>query len=322
VQSASAHAAITLTRTTDGVYVYQNDQGAYSISDVCRPTGTRDDPGTTIGPGYIYRVDLDGHTRVVAPIPSNGPVLNPPTGLGVFIADMYQGDPNNTPYTDKGAVYHAGAGAFESVQGNVCQGDTNNLAFTSGSGVSSGWVDQIGTATAAPDGSYLWVHFMVDLADPYGNQFQVLYEYRFYASEVDLWTKVRPCPDGSCHADARGPAPFLKMPKFELLRQRTGDGLPDRDVLRLVRQRDPDGRADRLPERLDGSRPLRREPPQRHRCLQQLVGSAAVPGDSDLAAGRELRPELRDVPVGVDWHVWLRDRQVGGGRPEPPAPGV
>jgi hypothetical protein len=142
-------------------------------------------------------------------------VLNPPTGLGVFIADMYQGDPNNTPYTDKGAVYHAGAGAFESVQGNVCQGDTNNLAFTSGSGVSSGWVDQIGTATSAPDGSYLWVHFMVDLADPYGNQFQVLYEYRFYASEVDLWTKVQPCPDGACHADARGPAPFLKMPKFE-----------------------------------------------------------------------------------------------------------
>jgi hypothetical protein len=210
----AAASGITLTRTADGVSIYQNNQGKYYISDTCHTNGTSTDPSKTIGPGYIYRVDLDGQ-EVVAPLSSNGPVLNPPSGVGVFLADLYQGDPNNTPYTDNGGVFHAGAGSFESIQGNVCQGDTNNLAYTSGSGVSASWIDDQGTATSAPDGSYLWVHYNVSLSDPFGRQFEIWYWYRFYANEVDLWTKVKPCPDGVCYHDTRGSAPFIKMPKFE-----------------------------------------------------------------------------------------------------------
>lgn len=206
--------AITLTRTADGVSIYQNRQGTYYISDSCHTNGTSTDPGKTIGPGYIYRVDLNGR-EVVAPLASAGPVLNPLSGIGVFAVDMYQGDPNNTPYTDNNGVFHPGAGSFEALHGNVCLGDNDNIAYTAGSGVSSSTTDDRGTATSAPDGSYLWVWYTVTLSDPYGKQFAVSYRYRFYANEVRLLTKVKPCPDGVCYRDPRGPAPFLKMPKFQ-----------------------------------------------------------------------------------------------------------
>jgi hypothetical protein len=216
---AVATGGITLTRTADGVSIYQNNQGKYYISDSCHTSGTSTDPGTTIGPGYIYRVDLDGQ-EMVAPLASNG--TYPLSGVGVFAADMYQGDPNNTPYTDNSNVYHAGAGAFESIQGNVCQGDNGNNGFTPGSGVSGSFISDQGTAFSAPDGSYLWVHYTVSLSDPFGRQFEIWYWYRFYSNEVDLWTKVKPCPDGCLH-DSRGPAPFLKMPKFEYAITGPGD---------------------------------------------------------------------------------------------------
>ena len=87
-----ANATITLTRVGD-VSIYQNNQGKYYISDACHTTGNSMDPNTTIGPGYIYRVDLNGK-EVVAPLPSGKTI--PPTGLGIFVADMYEGDPNNT----------------------------------------------------------------------------------------------------------------------------------------------------------------------------------------------------------------------------------
>jgi hypothetical protein len=205
-------AAITLTRTGDGVSIYQNLQGRYYISDACHTNGTSTDSGT-IGPAYIYRVDLDGQ-ELVAPIASAP--RYPSTGLGVFLADLYEGNPNDTPYLENdGVTWHPGQGAFESVQGNVCQGDMNNGPFTHGSGVSSSSVDAIGNETQAPEGGYLWVHYTVNLADPFGRQFAVLYWYRFYANEVDVWTKVIACPDGTCHHDGRGSAPFIKMPKFQ-----------------------------------------------------------------------------------------------------------
>src|SRR4029079_6915571 len=205
--------AITLTRTADGVSIYQNQQGKYYISDTCHTNGTSTDSGKTIGPGYIYRVDLNGR-EVVAPLASAGPVLNPLSGIGVFAVDMYQGDPNNTPYTDNNGGFHAGAGAFDALQGNVCLGDSNNISYTSGSGVSSSVTTNKGTEVSAPAGSYLWVWYVVTLNDPFGQQFSVEYRYRFYANEVDLLTKVKPCPDGTCRHDPRGPYPYLKMPKF------------------------------------------------------------------------------------------------------------
>jgi len=142
-------------------------------------------------------------------------VLNPLSGIGVFAVDMYQGDPNNTPYTDNNGGFHAGAGAFEALQGNVCLGDSNNISYTSGSGVSSSVTTNKGTEVSAPAGSYLWVWYVVTLNDPFGQQFSVEYRYRFYANEVDLLTKVKPCPDGTCRHDPRGPYPYLKMPKFQ-----------------------------------------------------------------------------------------------------------
>jgi len=195
-----ANATITLTRVGD-VSIYQNNQGRYYISDGCHSTGNSMDPNATIGPGYIYRVDLNGK-EVVAPLPSGKTI--PLTGLGVFVADMYEGDPNNTAN-----------GYFESVQGNVCQGDNNNLVFTEGSGVSASFVDDIGTASSAADGSYLWVHYRVVLSDQAGVQFEVWYWYRFYATSVQMWTKLRPCPSGVCNHDSRGPSSFVKMSKFE-----------------------------------------------------------------------------------------------------------
>ena len=195
-----ANASITLTRVGD-VSIYQNNQGRYYISDSCHTTGNSLDPNATIGPGYIYRVDLNG-SEVVTPLPSGKAI--PPTGLGVFVADMYEGDPTNTAN-----------GYFESVQGNVCQGDNNNVWSSEGSGVSGSVVDSIGTASSAPDGSYLWVHYKVTLSDQTGSQFEVWYWYRFYANSVQMWTKVRPCPDGVCNHDGRGPSSFVKMAKYE-----------------------------------------------------------------------------------------------------------
>jgi hypothetical protein len=198
--AVAASASITLTRVGD-VSIYQNNSGKYYISDSCHSTGNSLDPNTTIGPGYIYRVDLNGR-EVVAPLPSGKTI--PPTGLGLFVADMYEGDPNNSAN-----------GFFESVQGNVCQGDTNNVYTSEGSGVSGSVVDMIGTATSAADGSYLWVHYKVTLSDQVGRQFEVWYWYRFYANSVQMWTKVRPCPDGVCYHDSRGPSSFVKMAKYE-----------------------------------------------------------------------------------------------------------
>jgi hypothetical protein len=219
IPNAPPPAAVTVTHTGDGVSIYQNRQGTYYISDACHSSGTSTDSGATIGPGYIYRVDLNGQ-EVVAPLPSAGPNLNPPTGLGVFMADVYQGDPNDTPwdytYPDGTQIHNDGNGAFESVQGNVCRGDNNNLGYSAGSGVSSAGstVTDIGTDTSAPDGGYLWVHYSVDLSDQWGKQFTVLYWYRFYANEVDLSTKVTACP-GGCVAGHGGTVPFIKMPKFQ-----------------------------------------------------------------------------------------------------------
>ena len=142
-------------------------------------------------------------------------MLNPLSGVGIFAVDMYQGDPNNTPYTDNNGGFHAGAGAFEALQGNVCLGDNNNIAYTAGTGVSNSVTTNKGTEVSAPAGSYLWVWYVVTLSDQFGQQFSVEYRYRFYATEVDLLTKVKPCPDGTCHHDGRGPYPYLKMPKFE-----------------------------------------------------------------------------------------------------------
>jgi hypothetical protein len=204
-------AAITLTRTADGVSIYQNLEGRYYISDTCHTSGTSTDPGKTIGPAYIYRVDFQGQ-ELVAPIASTP--TYPPTGLGVFIADLYEGNPNDTPFMYDDGSWYQGQGAFESVQGNVCQGDPNNGPFTHGTGVSGSSVDARGAETQAPDGSYLWVHYSVNFSDPFGRQFAVWYWYRFYAREVDLWTKVTACPDGACHHDSRGPAVYIKMPKF------------------------------------------------------------------------------------------------------------
>jgi hypothetical protein len=215
VFAGMASATITLTRVGD-VSIYQNNQGKYYISDSCHTLGNSMDPGTTIGPGYIYRVDLNGR-EVVTPL-SSGKAI-PPTGLGVFVADMYEGDPNNPP-SDPNNPYiqppNPGNGYFESVQGNVCQGDNNNVWGSEGSGVLPGsMVDTTGTAISAADGSYLWAHYKVVLADKVGKQFEVWYWYRFYANSVQVWTKLRPCPDGICYYDSRGPSSFVKMAKFE-----------------------------------------------------------------------------------------------------------
>ena len=94
-----ANATITLKRVGD-VSIYQNNQGKYYISDGCHTAGNSMDPSTTIGPGYIYRVDLNGK-EVLSPLPSGKTI--PPTGLGVYIADMYEGDraTRKTAYFDR-----------------------------------------------------------------------------------------------------------------------------------------------------------------------------------------------------------------------------
>ncbi|MFL6388177.1 MAG: hypothetical protein ACJ71U_11895 [Terriglobales bacterium] len=80
-----ANATITLTRVGD-VSIYQNNQGKYYISDRCHTAGNSMDPNTTIGPGYIYRADLNGK-EVLAPLASGKTI--PPTGLGVSFSRKY-----------------------------------------------------------------------------------------------------------------------------------------------------------------------------------------------------------------------------------------
>jgi hypothetical protein len=214
-------AAVTLTRTGDGVSIYQNHQGKYYISDTCSTTGRTTDPGKTIGPGYIYRVDLDG-LEVVAPYESDGPPgeptgdgIIPSSGLGVFLADIWEGDPNNSGYYDNSRppVWHPGNGRYYSVQGNVCYGDQQNVFFTQDAGVYSSSRDNADPRTEAND--YLWASYTVTLQDQYGRLFAIAYWYRFYPDWVDLWVKVTACPEGACAHHPAGPAPFLKMPKIQ-----------------------------------------------------------------------------------------------------------
>jgi hypothetical protein len=208
---------VTLTRTADGVSIYQNTQGTFYISDGCHSSGISTDPYTqpdwthaqkyaSIGPGYIYRVDVAGK-EVIAPRPSS----NPPSGLGLFVSDVYQGDPNYSPYSANGY--------FEAVQGNICRGDPSATGFLLNDGVDDTGSTRVnaGTNTSADSTSYLWAWYDVHLSDRVGRQFEVFYKYRFYVDSVQVWTNVKPCPNGVCYGDpayATSVGPFMKMPKF------------------------------------------------------------------------------------------------------------
>lgn len=208
-------APVTLTRTADGVSIYRNQSATYYISDRCRATGTSTDSGASIGPAYIYRVDYAGDASQRIMVPRGADV--PPTGLGAFVVDVYQGRADYRPSPD--GTQNEDYGRFESIQGNVCLGDAEVLTFASGSGVADRGSTRTDAGTSTSSATYLWAHYAVRLADPHGDQFEVTYQYRFYPNDVRVWTTVRTCPNGVCHTDPAYPggAAFVKMPKFVMV---------------------------------------------------------------------------------------------------------
>src|SRR5439155_17366434 len=120
--------------------VYANNQGTWYIARRCIPRvgGTAEDNNSSVGPGYIYRVDYAGK-EVVTPEQPN----RPQTGLGAFAADTYR--------------VENGIGAAWS---NLCIGETNPIGYGQGRGVSDTgdtWVN--GGTLNHTDTGYLWSHY-------------------------------------------------------------------------------------------------------------------------------------------------------------------
>jgi hypothetical protein len=197
--AAPGVAQATLSRTSessDGVTEYQTDNGDFYVSSQCHSAGNSTDAGNlTIGPGYVYRWDQGGG-EVIQPQTNQVPSI----GFAPFVADVYQGP------TTLG-------GTFESVQGNMCRGDNSGLATTQNSGVVASQLTSTGSGGTGA-GAYLSAVYDVWLADQAGgNLFLLTYTYRFHADSVELWTRARVCPDGSCPSLGAG-GPYIKMPKW------------------------------------------------------------------------------------------------------------
>jgi hypothetical protein len=174
--------------------IYTNSQGRWHISRRCIPRLTGEPNTASVGPGYIFRVDLPGGREIVTPSPPD----HPHTGLGVFQADIWR------PETGFGAV-----------TGNLCTTETNPIPGSQGRGV----VDTGNTEVARSESNftqtgYLWSHYEVTLADGLGTLFKLQYRYRFYSNLVQVWVNVIQCPTGSC---GTGNRPYIKMPRFAML---------------------------------------------------------------------------------------------------------
>jgi hypothetical protein len=192
------------------VTVLTNDVGRFFIARRCITSVGGGDPngaGASIGPGYIYRMDV-ANKEVLAPEKSG----QPQTGLGAFQLDMFRAQ-------DRGDAY----GGFHTLQGNICRGDPNGIFFSAGAGVvpQDDFRDDAGGGPHST--TYIWLHYTVDLADQHGVVLaRVQYQYRFYSKLVQLWTRVIECPNG-CNTATVAPAagvappstyPYVKMPRF------------------------------------------------------------------------------------------------------------
>ena len=192
------------------ITVLTNDVGRFFIARRCITSVGGGDPngaGASIGPGYIYRMDID-NKEVLAPERAG----EPQTGLGVFQLDVYREQ-------DKNDIY----GGYRALQGNICRGDPNGIFFSEGAGVvpQDDFRDDAGGGPVSE--TYIWLHYTVDLADPHGVVLaRVRYKYRFYSKLVQLWTRVETCPN-QCNT-ATVPAafgeeppstyPYAKMPRW------------------------------------------------------------------------------------------------------------
>src|SRR3954454_3742442 len=94
----------------ENVTVLTNDVGRFFIARRCISSVGGGDPngaGASIGPGYIYRMDVN-NKEVLAPEKAG----QPQTGLGAFQLDYWRSQ-------DAGDGY----GGFHTLQGNICRGD-------------------------------------------------------------------------------------------------------------------------------------------------------------------------------------------------------
>jgi hypothetical protein len=186
----------SVRRTTNGnVTIYTNNQGSWYIARRCISRIGGEPSTASVGPGYIFRVNLPGGGReIVTPSPPD----HPHTGLGVFQADVWR--------TENG---------FGAITGNLCIGETNPVPGSEGRGVSSTGDTEVarGTDTYTESG-YLWSHYNVRLGDGRGTLFELQYRYRVYPNLVQVWVNVIQCPTGSCGTGIR---PYIKMPRFAAL---------------------------------------------------------------------------------------------------------
>jgi hypothetical protein len=192
------------------ITVLTNDVGRFFIARRCIPSVGGGDPngaGASIGPGYIYRMDVD-NKEVLAPERA----AQPQTGLGVFQLDVFR-------HQDRGDAYSG----FRALQGNICRGDPTGITFSEGAGVvpRDDYRDDAGGGPLST--TYIWLHYTVDLADQHGVVLARLqYKYRFYSKLVQLWVRVTLCPNG-CNTrteplhqgeDEPSSYPYAKMPRF------------------------------------------------------------------------------------------------------------